>query len=113
MNSKKFLRRLHNNLGCEDCKNNKCKNNREILRECDQWYETIYEDLDRLEKLKEAIEILKKHFNYNELYGNEIDEEYLIAVYEYSEDINQIVSGVTRHITEEEYNLLKEVMGNE
>ena len=57
MTSKECLKRLYNNLGCENCYNDECKFN-SVKNHCDMWTETISQDLNELEQYKQLEEKL-------------------------------------------------------
>ena len=68
-------------------------------------YRLIKKDLDRLEKQDKVIEILKnKPFSFNQFALNMIDNV---------EEYNSFIKIESDKYTQEEYNLLKEVFGNE
>ena len=46
------LEELYNNLGCEECKNDKCKYKQSTINDCDVWRNTIKQDLERLELIE-------------------------------------------------------------
>ena len=90
MTGKECLKILYDNLGCDDCRNYKCKTNREILRECDEWYEVVEQDLDRLEKLENAIKFLKEELNIKVRADYDIDGEYCGYILEYMDEFQYI-----------------------
>ena len=58
LSSKEALEKLYNNLGCEECNNYKCKCKQSTINDCDVWRNTIKQDLERLEELKDLEEEL-------------------------------------------------------
>lgn len=64
-------------------------------------------------KLKKVIEFIKENFEIELHYDEEYDE-YTICFMEYDECLEEIaITGVTKYVTKEEYELLKEMFGNE
>ena len=72
-------------------------------------YKTIKQDLDRLEKLEKAIEILKDKLDIDILTNGNVDNYYKYYLdFRSSTNTRTFVS-----ITQEQYELLKEVLENE
>ena len=99
MNSKKALKRLFlNSYTIEELS---------VIHSDLKDYDLVLQDLDKLEKLKKVIEILKnKNVYICELLKSKNLFDYNSLTWD-TYDFNGI------ELTEEEYNLLKEVLGNE
>ena len=82
----------------------------------DEDYNTIKQDLERLEKLEQALDILKEKpeilmIRLELFYQCDYSEDYFAEYFEYDgfgNDIRKLI-----YLTKEKYDLLKEVLGNE
>ena len=120
LNSKEALERLY--LGLED---------NDTQAKC---YELVFKDLQRLEKLEKENEKLKERYKHRAAISNELNEalnqyekafEILrdnvqITLYDkdswvenYGINVKMILDYEIRFLTQEQYKLLKEVLGNE
>ena len=105
MTSKKALERLYN-MACVEAGPTKEKfityaRETEHNKTCSELYNAIKQDLDRLEKLEKAIEILKKKQVSSIMIWNSIDvSDYNL----YRQEIPQL------QLNDEEYELLKEYL---
>ena len=100
MTSKEALDRFMKTL----CEYESDTNNKESVYSC--WYRIIKEDLERLEKLENAIEVLKSY----RLTASYVEGYYTQPIIMFN-PVNKdfVVVGITM----EEYELLKEVLGDE
>ena len=104
MSSKEALERL------SECANGEKKL---LFSQCLELENIIKKDLNRLEKLEKVIDFINEAFVI-ELNDDEEDDTYTICLLEYDEYLEEVaISGVTKYVDKEQYDLLKEVLENE
>ena len=88
----------------------------ELHKQLEEGYDNIAVENDKLiqenRNLKKVIDFIKENFEIELHYDEECDE-YTICFMEYDEYLEEISTGITKYVNKEEYDLLKEYLGND